>query len=64
MVDKKNAKIKFFKDEIDILRKNLRECDADPETKNKHSRKSLVEYKPKKTKHPKLGNYTVTSTEP
>ena len=42
----------------------MRECNADPENKNKHSRKSLVEYKPKKTKHPKLGNFTVTSTEP
>ena len=46
------------------MRKTLRDCDADPENKNKHGRKSLVEYEPKKTKHPKLGGYTVTSTEP
>ena len=60
----KNAQIKFFKDENEKLRKTLRDCNADPKTKNKHGRKSLVEYKPKKTKHPKLGGYTVTSTEP
>ena len=64
MIDKLNAQIKFFKDENEKLRKTLRDCNADPETKNKHGRKSLVEYEPKKTKHPKLGGYTVTSTEP
>ena len=42
----------------------MRDCDADLVTKNKHSLKNLNEYKPKKTKHPKLGNYTVTSTKP
>ena len=42
--------IKKHEDEIDKLRLTVRDCAANLQTKNKHGRKNLIEYKPKKMK--------------
>ena len=41
-----NKMIKWYRDEIEKLRKTLRDCDANLNIKNRYGRKNLVDYKP------------------
>ena len=52
------------KDELDKLRKIIRDSDVGISAKKKHGRETKCTNKPKKTKQPKVGSYKVTSSKP